>query len=231
MPIPDLDTIFTWRGKTVRDPDGDKVGKLGDVYLDEATDQPAYAGVHTGLFGLKESVVPLDALREDGGDLIVAFDAATVRDAPKVDPDDGLDPEEEERLARHYRGGGAGGEQARAVEDDRDDVDHDVDIDRDREGADAASLGGRAGADDDLDAVERGDVPGRGAGGHLEGGMVRSEEEVRTSRGEMQPAERVRIRKVLVTENVKKTVPVQREEIRLETQPAPEGDRVERLED
>src|SRR5919107_2971469 len=129
MPIPDLDTIFNWRGKTVRDPDGDKVGKLGDVYLDEATDQPAYAGVHTGLFGLKESVVPLDALQPDGNDLVIGFAAATVRDAPKVDPDDGLDPEEEERLWRHYRG--AGGGQARVVEDDRVDADRDLDAERD----------------------------------------------------------------------------------------------------
>jgi sporulation protein YlmC with PRC-barrel domain len=210
MPTPDLDTIFNWRGKTVRDPDGDKVGKLGDVYLDEATDQPAYAGVHTGLFGLKESVVPLDALQEDGDDLIVAYDAATVRDAPKVDPDDGLDPEEEERLARHYGGAGPG-------------VDRTVDDDVER-----GDLG-REGAEADLEAADRGD--GVASTGRAEGGMVRSEEEVTTSRGDLRPAERVRIRKVLVTENMKKTVPVQREEIRLETEPAPRGDTVERVED
>jgi stress response protein YsnF len=53
--------------------------------------------------------------------------------------------------------------------------------------------------------------------------MVRSEEEITTGTTPMRPAERVRIRKVLVTDHVKKTVPVRREEVRLETDPPPAG--------
>lgn len=60
--------------------------------------------------------------------------------------------------------------------------------------------------------------------------MTRSEEEVEVRAGAMQPAERVRLRKVLVTEHVKTTVPRRREVIRLETEPAPEGT-IERVED
>jgi stress response protein YsnF len=60
--------------------------------------------------------------------------------------------------------------------------------------------------------------------------MIRSEEEVVTGTTPMRPSERVRIRKVVVTENVTKKVPVRREEIRLETDPPPEGD-VESVED
>jgi stress response protein YsnF len=59
---------------------------------------------------------------------------------------------------------------------------------------------------------------------------VRSEEEVVTGTTEMRPTEGVRLRKVLVTEHVKKTVPVRREEVRLETDPPPEGT-IERVED
>ena len=60
--------------------------------------------------------------------------------------------------------------------------------------------------------------------------MVRSEEELVTGTTPMQPTERVRLRKVLVTDHVEKTVPVRREEIRLETDPPPEGT-IERVED
>jgi hypothetical protein len=53
--------------------------------------------------------------------------------------------------------------------------------------------------------------------------MIRSEERVVAGTTPMRPAERVRLRTVLVTGHVKKTVPVRREEIRLETEPRPEG--------
>ena len=56
-----------------------------------------------------------------------------------------------------------------------------------------------------------------------EGEMIRSEEELRTGTTEMRPTERVRLKKVLVTDEVKRTVPVRREEIRLETDPPQEG--------
>jgi len=171
----DLDTLMQWRGHTVLDRDGERLGKLGDLYLDDS-DRPAYGSVRTGLFGRRESIIPLDGVVERDGNLVVPFDAALVRDAPSLDPDEALEPEEEQRLSRHYAGAGSTPE---------------------------------AGAD---------------------GEMVRSEEEVRVRAGEMQPAERVRLRKVLVTENVETTVPVRREEVRLESEPPPEG-RIERTED
>jgi stress response protein YsnF len=60
--------------------------------------------------------------------------------------------------------------------------------------------------------------------------MTRSEEEVTFSTRPVQRAERVRLKKVLVHDEVEKTVPVRREEIRLETDPPPEGN-VESVED
>ena len=45
----DVDTVLAWRGKTVKDRHGEKIGRLGAVYLDRETDAPAYAGVTTGL--------------------------------------------------------------------------------------------------------------------------------------------------------------------------------------
>jgi hypothetical protein len=163
--MPDLDTLLGWRGRTVRDRHGEKLGKLGDLYLDGATDLPAYAGVRTGLLGRDESIVPVEAMEERDGDLVVPHDAERVRTAPSVDPDETLDEAEQDRLAAHY-------------------------------------------------GIE----------------MIRSEEEVVTGTTEMRPAERVRLRKVLVTDHVTKTVPVRREVVQLETDPPPEG-RIERVDD
>jgi hypothetical protein len=100
--MPDIDTVLGWRGKTVRDRAGDKLGTLGALYLDADTDRPAYGGVHTGLFRRNESVVPLDGAEEIDGDVRVPYAAATVRAAPNVDPDVALDEDEQQRLHEHY---------------------------------------------------------------------------------------------------------------------------------
>jgi hypothetical protein len=183
----DLDTILGWRGRTVRDRKDQEIGKIGDLYLDEQTDRPAYAGVRTGLFGRRESIIPLAGIVERDGELIAPYDAELVHDAPAVDPDEALDEAEQQRLARHY--------DAPPPSSREEDTETD------------ASADATAGAE-----------------------MIRSEEEVVTGTTPMRPAERVRIRKVVVTENVTKEVPVRREEIRLETDPPPEGD-VESVED
>src|SRR3954469_9986130 len=98
----DIDTVLGWRGKTVRDRDGEKVGTLGDLYLDRETDRPAFAGVRTGLFKRNESIVPLEGAREIDGDLRLPYAAQEIRDAPNVDPDVELSEDEEERLRDHY---------------------------------------------------------------------------------------------------------------------------------
>ncbi|HYH88276.1 MAG TPA: DUF2382 domain-containing protein [Solirubrobacteraceae bacterium] len=60
--------------------------------------------------------------------------------------------------------------------------------------------------------------------------MTRSEEEVDFSKQTRQRAERVRLKKVLVEDEATETVPVRKEVIRLETEPAPDG-RIESVED
>jgi sporulation protein YlmC with PRC-barrel domain len=194
----DIDTVLGWRGRTVLDRDGQEIGKLGDIYLDGETERPAFAGVRTGLFGRKESIVPLADAAEVEDGVQVPYDKAAVEDAPRLDPDDeALAPEEEDALFRHY--GTPGGEAPEA---------------------------GARGDTPPEDASGEG-APGEDAG--RDDAMTRSEEEVRFGRGEMKPRERVRLRKVLVTDHVERTVPRRREEIRLETDP-PEGN-VERVED
>src|SRR5215213_7222427 len=89
-------------GRDVYDETGSKIGSASEVYLDDQTGQPEWVTVKTGLFGTKESFVPIrDAdLTDDGVRVHVSKDK--VKDAPKIDTDGHLSPEEEQNLYRHY---------------------------------------------------------------------------------------------------------------------------------
>lgn len=94
--------VLAWIGKTVVGGDGDKLGTVEDVYLDNASGEPAWLAVKTGLFGSRRTFVPLREARMAGDDLQVPYDADVVKGAPHVDVDGELTPEEEDRLYRHY---------------------------------------------------------------------------------------------------------------------------------
>src|SRR3954451_14759716 len=100
--MPEQAEMMEWRGCEVVDQDGDKVGKLDEIYIDRETSKPEWAVVNTGLFGRKSSFVPLkDALRE--GEMIrVPYQKEQIKDAPSVDPDGEISPEEEQRVYAHY---------------------------------------------------------------------------------------------------------------------------------
>lgn len=167
----DLETVLGWRGRTVRDRDGERIGTLGALYLDGEDDRPAFGGITIGRFGRHEAIVPLGDVREDGDDLRVPYDADAVEGAPRLDPGATLTDEEEDALREHYR-----------------------------------------------------TAPRR------EAEVVRHEEEVTQRVEPMRPTERVRLRKVLVTENVTQVVPRRREVVQLESDPPPAG-RIEHVED
>src|SRR4051794_23808512 len=226
MPPLDIETALDWRGRKVVDRDGDKIGTFDELYLDES-DRPAWAAVTTGLFGMRQTFVPLSEAREDGDVLQVPFGKEMVKDAPNVDPDTQLDPEEEALLYRHYGLGGRGG-----------DVDDDVHEAPTPAAATGADVDDRVRDDDDDDRVrpadddERGratdDRAGAGAGagdgdGDGDGAeMVRSEEEVSVGT-RRRVSGKARLKKYVVTEHVQKVVPVQREEVRVEFEPAGGG--------
>lgn len=81
----------------------DKVGRIGQIYLDDQTGKPEWATVNTGFFGTSESFVPLtDAHRADKG-LAVPYTKSQIKDAPNVDPESGhLSEDQEAQLYRHY---------------------------------------------------------------------------------------------------------------------------------
>jgi sporulation protein YlmC with PRC-barrel domain len=98
MTIP-KERIRQLRGDDLRDRDGDKIGTIEEIYLDVDTGAPEWALVSTGLLGSKRTFVPL---REATGTLRVPFDKATVKAAPKVDPNGHLSRRDEAELYRHY---------------------------------------------------------------------------------------------------------------------------------
>jgi len=86
--------------------DGDKIGGIGQIYLDDNTGEPNWVTVRTGLFGTSETFVPLDGASLSGGEIFVNYDKATVKDAPRVDADGNISPEEEDILYTYYSLGG-----------------------------------------------------------------------------------------------------------------------------
>ena len=88
--------------RDVYDTTGTRIGETSEVYLDDRTGLPEWVTVTTGLFGTRETFVPLrDAeLTTDG--LRVHVAEGLVKDAPKIDPDGRLTPAEERELYRYY---------------------------------------------------------------------------------------------------------------------------------
>jgi uncharacterized protein (TIGR02271 family) len=98
----DRDTVLSWRGQTMCDADGDKIGEIKEIYLDDATGEPEWALVSTGLFGSKATFVPVARAHGEGDQVRVDYDKATVKDAPGVEADQELSEDEEAKLYRHY---------------------------------------------------------------------------------------------------------------------------------
>jgi len=198
-----LEDVQAWRGQDVVDRDGDKVGKLEDIYLDRESGQPEWVAVKTGLFGNKVTFVPLDGADPGEGGVRVAYDKATIKDAPNIDADGRLSSEEERRLYDHYGRG-----EYRTYDGPEDDYDRDW-----SERDDRFSRG-----DADTGTVGRDTVGHDTSGPTTDDAMTRSEEELSVGKTSRESG-RARLRKYVVTENVETTVPVTREEVRIEREP------------
>ncbi|GAA3488541.1 MULTISPECIES: PRC and DUF2382 domain-containing protein [Streptomyces] len=95
-------------GANVVDAEGNKVGAVQKVYRDDTTGEPEWVTVRTGLFGTKETFVPLaGSTRTDSG-LRVPHSKDLIKDAPRIDVDGHLDRSEEGELYRHYGLSGPG---------------------------------------------------------------------------------------------------------------------------
>ena len=77
--------IAEWHGKTLVDRDGQKIGKLQDVYVDVETDEPMFGTVKEGFIGRRLTFVPLGGIKVGPDELQVAVTREQIKDAPNIE--------------------------------------------------------------------------------------------------------------------------------------------------
>jgi hypothetical protein len=208
MPALDPDTRERWRDLVVVDQDAATVGTITAFYLDRATGLPTWALVHTGWFTDAQTFVPLTHAVETNEEIRVPYPKAFIQQAPPIQAHQDLSPDDEVILSAYYR-----------LDDHRGAV-----ADR-RLGAEPAVPGPAGVATEPAKLAARPPrtapagrpVPRLAAQGPVE--VVRSEEELQV--GVRRRLRRLRLRKYVVTEYLTRTIPVRREEVRLEEVGAP----------
>lgn len=99
-------------GRTAVDQQGNKIGTVGEVYVNDQTGQPDWITVNTGLFGMKENFAPLAGSSFNGDELVLPFDKDVVKDSPDIADSSHLDIDEQQSLNAYYQrylGAGATG--------------------------------------------------------------------------------------------------------------------------
>jgi uncharacterized protein YrrD len=95
--------VAEWHGKVLIDRDGEKIGKLEDVYVDVETDVPQFATVKEGIIGRHLTFVPLGGIQVGPDDLQVEATKESVRTAPDIDMHGGeLSQADESTLYHHF---------------------------------------------------------------------------------------------------------------------------------
>jgi uncharacterized protein (TIGR02271 family) len=202
----DTSSLGSLAGKHVVGTDGESIGKIKDVY--ESTDGSGgtFATVTTGLFGGGASFFPLDAADLRGDEVVVPYSKSFVKDAPRVENDEELTAPEEQRLFEYYQLGGSTGASTGMS-------------------TGTATTGTTTGAattgtqfTDTDRGNEHGTVGHDTSGPTTDNAMTRSEEQLRVGTERVE-AGRARLRKYVTTETETRTVPVSREEVRVEREP------------
>lgn len=211
-----VDRLMSLRGSDVYSSDGDKIGSLEQVYVDNYSGEPEWVAVKTGFFGTNVSFVPLEGARYGDDDTLhVAHSKDLVKNAPNMDQDGDLSPQEEAELYRHY-----GLNYGSPSTTDRDTFGDESTSTRDRDaiGDDATYAQGR-------DAGE-GTIARDTSGPETDSAMTVSEEQLQVDKTRREAAGgRVRLRKYVVTDQETVTVPVEREVARIEREPITDANR------
>jgi uncharacterized protein (TIGR02271 family) len=197
-------TPESFMGRTAVDPQGDKIGKIGQVYVDDVTGQPDWVTVNTGLFGTKEHFAPLQGATTTGDNVVLPFDKDVVKDAPDVADASHLDPDEQDALYTYYAQylSGSGTSQT----------------------AGYTETSGTAGYTETAGTTGSVETAGTRTEGYDTSGpttddaMTRSEEHLNVGTQRVE-AGRARLRKFVVTEQQTVSVPVSHEEVRIEREP------------
>ena len=186
-------------GVRVVDADGDKVGTVSAVYLNDQTDRLSWVTVVTGWFGLGESFVPLDRADISRDRIRVSFDKATIKNAPCYQSGVPLTPQDEEELYRHY----------------------DIPIDAAASGTTEQA----AGTDTTKYSIDTGRRPAAAMGrSNTDEPLIGSREQF-DSGTERVPIGRARLRKYVITEQQTVSVPLSHEEVRIVREPITDQDR------
>ncbi len=197
--MPEMTEAYDWKGRTMVDSDGEKLGKISEIYEDPQTGKPEWATVSSGMFGNKSNFVPLAGASPAGEDVRAQVTKAQVKDAPGVEADGELSEQEERGLFEHYG------------------------VPYTDEGSVTAQ--GQPAGDQRVERAGEPGVVGRDTSGPTtDDAMTRSEEELSVGTRQRETG-RARLRKYIVTEQVTKTVPVQREEVRIEREPITDANR------
>src|SRR5215204_6496924 len=208
MPALDPETRERWRDLVVVDQDAATVGTITAFYLDRASGLPTWALVQTGWFADAQTFLPLTHAVETNEEVRVPYPKTFIQQAPRIDVHEELSPDDEVVLSAYYE-----------LDDHRGAV-----VDR-RLGPEAAVTGpadvSTASTEPAASPPPTGPagppVPRLAGQGPVE--LVRSEEELQVS--VRRRLRRLRQRKYVVTEYLTRTIPVRREEVRLEEVGAP----------
>lgn len=190
---------------TVYDSENQKIGTVGQVYLDDRTQQPKFVTVNTGFFGMKETFIPIESAQQTAEGITVPFTKDFVKDAPNVDVDGHLDPEEENRLFEYYSmNDGLDSDYAAGGQYRNDEYVGGDDVRADRDINDDAAYGGREEFVNDHHEGVDGDTQ-----------AVAHEERLKVGT-EQHETGQARLRKRVRTEQQSVDVPVKREELVVE---------------
>lgn len=174
-----MDDYKNWKGKTVLDRDGNKIGTLSELYVDNDTSRPKFATVETGLFGTKQNFFPvqLATVREDN--IVLDTTEDQVKNAPQIDADEELEGNQERELYKYY-----------GLTRDGSDTD-----------TDQADAGETAHEDHDDNDERSGETDNDTDDSSSDDGITRSERHLHIST-ERDEDGRVRLKKYVITENI-----------------------------
>ncbi|MDC7108477.1 PRC and DUF2382 domain-containing protein [Corynebacterium afermentans] len=212
----DFNRIEDLANATAYDVDGDKVGGVKDVYVNDTTGQPDFVSVNHGLFGGGDSIVPLRGHTLRDGELHLAFQKDRIEDAPDLDENGHLTTEDQDAFYRHY-----------GLENTQDVTTYETGnrfAETGAAGAAGAGAGYAAGERTDVDTERRDVVDADRRDVADNGEIIRSEEQLNVSKDRVETGE-VRLRKYVVNETENVEVPVEREEVRVVREPITDADR------
>jgi len=188
-----LDQLTQVRGTPVYSSDGEKIGKVEEIFIDNDTRQPEWIGLGSGgMFSSKRVIVPVEGARLEADGFYVPYSKDQVQGTPAIDADE-ISQETERELYSYYGLGYS-------------------------EQTSDSGLPEGGGMQTEAMATETNTVDTTPADTTDEGSITRAEEELRVG---TRPTEAggVRLRKWVETEPVQAEVELTRETARVEREP------------